>query len=148
MTTPEVTVGEVPLAPATPAVRHEGRSTQRVSTRARARIAATLRDGKIGRTWVTVWRDARRSYLAAGRPVSPRAWVRVNRRVLTRVPDNSGVLRGFARTDQWTTGLLLIAVSTGLLLAAGGVSWVACHSVRRWAFLLTVALFVAWVVWG
>lgn len=153
MTATEVTVGDMPLASATAVSAQERALRARVSTRARASIAATHSDGNrvIGslvRGVTVVRRDLRRCYLVSARPVSARAWLRMHRQVIERVPEDNGLLRRVAVVDNWTAGLALLIASVALYQTAGGVRWVACHPVRRWAFLLIAGSFVAWVVLG
>lgn len=148
MTTPEVTVGDVPLAPATSVSRPGGRFTQRVSTRARARVAATARSGKAG-VWVlrlvsTVRADGRRWWLVAARPVSLRAWARTLRPDAARVPESNTLLRRLWAVDNHCTGVAFRAIGTAVYLLAGALVWLGATPIRRWVALLTLTALVIW----
>lgn len=148
MTTPEVTVSDVPLAPATPVSRPGGRFTQRVSTRVRARVAATARSGKAGgrvlRIVSTVRADGHRWWLVAARPVSLRAWVRTLRPDAARVPEGNALLRRLWTVDNHSTGVVFRVVGTAVYLLAGALVWLGATPIRRWAALLALTALVIW----
>lgn len=140
-----MTVGDVTLADAT---LGNGADSPRVSTRVRARIAITDGDGKLsvlGRVVAVVRTDLRRWWLIAARPVSLRAWLRTQRPPAHRVPDDNPLLRAGWTADNWSTGLVLRAVSVALYLAAGAAAWLAGHPARRWVFFVLTGAGVALV---
>jgi hypothetical protein len=149
-----MTASDMPLASAT---RERGVDLPRVSARARARIPATLRDGKVGARAVSagaaaaragriVARDGRRWWLVAARPVSLRAWLRAQRPAAARVPDGSVLLRRAWLVDNWTSGLLLRVAAVALYLTAGALTYLAGHPLRRWSAFLLGAMALAWLV--
>ncbi len=149
MTTPDVTVGDLPLPPATRVSPKAGPVTPRVSTRARARLHATVRDGK--GSWAlrlvsAVRGDLRRWWLVAARPVSLKAWLRTLRPDAARVPDDSGLLRAAWTVDNCSTGVVFRAVGTGLYLLAAAVVWLGAHPLRRWSAILAAVVFAVWLV--
>lgn len=136
------TDSDMPLASATPPVA-EPRA--RVSARARARIAGTLGDSKIGRAGATVAQDVRRAWLVAAEPPSLADWVKATKPPAT-VPD-SPLLRVGWYFDAWVTALIFRSVSVVLFLLAGAMAYVSNHPARRVAFLLiSAALITYWLL--
>jgi hypothetical protein len=120
-----------------------------VSARARARVAATKGDHKIGPVWTsvraTVRADLHRWWLFTARPPSLQAWSRTQRVTVGRVPGDSALLRRLWVADNWSTGVVLRALATALQLLGAGLAWLAQSPARRWFALLIVSLFAtAW----
>lgn len=141
-----MTVGEMPLAPATP---DAGVDRARVIARSRARLEATLGDVKAlhtaGRVWSVVVADARSWWLVAAEPPSLSAWLAAQSPAERRVPAGSGLLRGLWIVHNWTFGALVAAVSIVLFLAAAGLRWLAGHPARFWMAVAMASALIAWV---
>lgn len=142
-----MTDSDMPLASATPLVASPSpQVSTRASTRARARIADTLRDGKIGRLGVVVAGDARRWWLVTAEPPSLADWKRSTTPAAT-VPD-SPVLRAGWVAVAWTLGLPLRVASMLLFLVAAAMAWLSTHPLRVLAFLLVAAALVSYWLLG
>jgi hypothetical protein len=135
--TAAVAEGNVPLASASPvAVPH----APPVRAGARVRVAATLRNHKIGAVagWFVAQlvADLRGWWLLADQPGPLAHWFTTHAPV--RVPADNRLLRAGWLAHNWTLGLAFAALSGLLFLAASGLRWLA-HPVRAWTFLLIVA---------
>ena len=127
----------MPVASATPiAVPH----APPVRAPARARIAVTIRNYKIGA--VAAWfaaqlvADLRGWWLLADQPGPLTNWFTAHAPV--RVPADNRLLRAAWHVHNWTLGLAFAALSGLLVLAAGALRWLT-HPARAWTFLLIVA---------
>lgn len=137
-------MSDMPLASATKPVASRW---ARASTRARARVAVTFGDTKLGRLVGAVRADLRRWWLVAARPPSMRTWIRTLRPVVDQVPEGSSTLRRLWMADNYVTGSLMRGLSVAVFLVAGGLAWLSCHPLRRWtAIVLAVAVAVEFVM--
>ena len=142
-----MTVSDLPLVDATP------RATDpraRVSTRARARVPATLRDAKglaaARRIYAAALADARRWWLVAAEPPSLAGWLAGQKPADRRVPDGNLLIRGLWVGHNWTLGVALTGLSVVALLAGGGLRWLAGHPLRFWVAFGMAFAAATWAV--
>lgn len=142
-----MTDSDMPLASATPPVASPSpQVSTRASTRARARVADTLRDGKIGRVGAAVAGDVRRWWLVTAAPPSLAEWLTSTRPAST-VPDSPALKAGWVAV-AWTLGLPLRVLALALFLLAGAMAWLSTHPLRVLAFLLAATAFVSYWLLG
>lgn len=139
-----MTVSDVPLASA----NHGGQvDSPSVRARARARLAATLRDVKVlRRPRRTLVSDLRRAWWVVVRPPSLGEWWQSLRPDPLAVPAGSPLIRWAWIADSYTTGLILAGLSIMFHVAGSATRWAAKHPLRRWALITTVAATVAALV--
>lgn len=141
------TDSNMPLASATPPVASPSpRVSTRARSRVRAKIPATLRDGKIGRIAANIAADMRNCWVLAAQPPALAEWLK-STKPSTNVPD-SPLLRLAWRVDAWTTGLVLLVASVVLFLAAGAMAYLRGNPLRRWSVLLVSAAFIVYLLYG
>ena len=94
----------------------------------------------------TVSEDARRWWLVAAQPPSLTEFVQDLRVDPKRVPDQSTPLRVAWTADNYTTGMVVRALSVVLFLAAAALAWSAGHPLRRWAGIAITTALTIWIV--
>jgi hypothetical protein len=138
-----VTVRNMPLASANQDARPDSPPAW---TRARARLAATLRNvnlGRIGSVGQIMWADLRRSWMVTARPPAIGDWWSGLRPDPLRVPAGSPLVRAAWIADSHVTGLVVGLASLALFATAACLRWLSMHPLRRWSAIAISAATVA-----